>query len=579
MVARAWRTRSLTLRVLVLLSLALMPLGAISVWQTQRIAAQSVARAEAALRSRTEHAVNPIQAALERAFGAAEALGPTIVALAEDPAACSVRIGRFVAEAGRYSYAAFVPADGTMRCSADGREFDFAATPNFAASFADPRASVSLVPDGPLSGRPVLVVSIPQSDGEGAVAGFLTLSVPVADLAPRPNPEVEGPAPSLVVFNERGQVLLQDPAGSDEGVAPETLLPRDRTFTALARGGEGSFSDADTRGEDRVFAVVAIVPDMVYALSSWSREAIWAGSFDKFVLTGLMPVLMWVASLLVAVLALERLVFRHIRAIGRQMRTFAGTRRMLRQPMLAGAGAEIGAIESDFRDMAQSILQDEAALEDNLREKNILLKEVHHRVKNNLQLISSIMNMQARRLSSREARDVLRRVQDRVMGLAAVHRSLYMSPDLGRIDAGAVVGDLARQIALTARTGGAGAIGLDLEAEAISLPPDEAVTLSLTVSEAMTNAVEQQAAAGPEGASRPILLRLRREEGRRARLVIENACTPGRADATADGLGLQLVRAFARQLDGELEMAEREGTFRFELAFPLDHHRATGHDY
>ena len=84
----------------------------------------------------------------------------------------------------------------------------------------------------------------------------------------------------------------------------------------------------------------------------------------------------------------------------------------------------------DFLSMAEGILQDEAELEDALREKSLLIREVHHRVKNNLQLIASIMNMQIRRSRNSETTSVVRRLQDRVLGLARVHRQMYEAQTL-----------------------------------------------------------------------------------------------------------------------------------------------------
>lgn len=581
MLGGAWRERSLTLRVLFLLSLALMPLGAISVWQTQRIAGQTVREAEVTLLSVTENAVNPMQAVLQRAFGATRALSQGMIDTLGDPEACIALLARFMQGTSAYSYAAFVQADGMMRCASDGRRFDFSGFPSFAAAKADPRPTVTLTPDAPLSGEPVVIASEPILDAAGAVVGFLSLSIPVRllDVRERLIPERATP---VVTFNAQGQVLtFADPAGTRAD--PALLLPEGRPLSALSGGADRSFAGPDGAGDERIYAVVAIIPGAAYALSSWPKATIWAGrSLDRVALTSLLPVLMWVASLLVAVLALERLVFRHIRALGRQMRTFARTRRMLMQPMLVDAGTELSGIEADFREMGQAILQDEAALEDALREKNILLKEVHHRVKNNLQLVSSIMNMQARRLTSSEAQDVLRRVQDRVMGLAAVHRSLYQTSDLGRIDAGAVVADLARQIAVNgaARDG----VALDLEAAVDEVPiaPDEAVTLSLLVSEAMTNAVDQAAGLAPGDGRAPIFLSLRRRDEGLARLAIRNPRAGGAADpdaAQVDGLGLQLIRAFARQLDGMLDLREEAGGFTLTLDFPTDDRRAPAKDY
>ncbi|SNT22679.1 sensor histidine kinase [Jannaschia aquimarina] len=566
-----WRHGGLTLRVLVFLSLALMPLGAIAFWQTQRLAAQTIEQAESTLLSLSEHAANPLQADLQRGMGALHALAASFGPGFQDGETCDRLLARFMSNYDLFSYAAFIGTDGRMTCSSDGRQYDFSGDPPFQRALADQRSTITVNENAPLSGRPVLILTSPMRERD-ALLGFLSVSIPIDRIGNRPQGTVLTEPLHLVTFNNYGEVLTRP----DGEAAMPSILPADVSLETLAREGDRSFVAADSTGEERVFANVAVVPGLVFALTSWPLDVLGGSTVNKIVLTGLMPVLMWLASLLVAVLALERLVFRHIRSLSRQMNAFARRRSLIRTPMLTNAGSELAQIEADFRAMAGAILQDEALLENNLREKNILLKEVHHRVKNNLQLISSIMNMQARRLKGAEARDVLRRMQDRVMGLAAVHRSLYQTEDMGRIDAGALVGDLSRQIVVSSADGGA--IEFDADVDQVLLDADRAVALSLTVSEAMTNAVEH--ARAKEGEHGAIHLALKREEGS-ARLTISNGCASGGggADDGGTGLGLQLVTAFARQLNGKLDVSQDEGTFRLDLLFPIEGDKNASLDY
>ena len=99
------------------------------------------------------------------------------------------------------------------------------------------------------------------------------------------------------------------------------------------------------------------------------------------------------------------------------MDRFAETREF--SPVTGGLvmPSELQALQDNFDRMADNIMQDEAAMENTVREKNVLIKEVHHRVKNNLQLISSIMNMQIRQAKQDETKSALSRLQDRVLSL------------------------------------------------------------------------------------------------------------------------------------------------------------------
>ena len=147
-------------------------------------------------------------------------------------------------------------------------------------------------------------------------------------------------------------------------------------------------------GQRRAFAVVPILRGTVYAVGSWDAEAVLAEPIGRRVPPWVFPILMWAACLLVAYVAVHRLVIRHVAELRRQMREFADHRRLPGGALRPGAPAELAEMAGGFAAMAERILREDAETEDRLHEQKVLLREVHHRVKNNLQLISSIINMQ-----------------------------------------------------------------------------------------------------------------------------------------------------------------------------------------
>nr|WP_256500152.1 sensor histidine kinase [Limimaricola litoreus] len=229
--------------------------------------------------------------------------------------------------------------------------------------------------------------------------------------------------------------------------------------------------------------------------------------------------------------------------------------------------------------MAGNILQDEARLEDQLRERGILLKEVHHRVKNNLQLISSIMSMQMRRTPDATTREILSRLQDRVLGLATIHRTLYESQDVGRVNAARLLREIVAQQGAASAPGSKLSTRLDLED--LELLPDQAVPLSLLTSEALANALSN--VAPDETGEAWVAVSLRREAEDMVRLEIANSTaaeTPRDAGAArSQGLGTNLIQAFAAQLGGPSETSHELGVYRLSTRFRVREMQYDPQDY
>ena len=195
-----------------------------------------------------------------------------------------------------------------------------------------------------------------------------------------------------------------------------------------------SFTGLNKKGEHRSFAVVPILPGSVYALGAYQTSSSELGAAGVVFPAWFFPILMWAVSLIVAYIAMERLVIRYIRRLQRQMRDFSSTRRIPVPLEAPEKPQELRDIDAAFLTMTETVLRDEAEMENAMHEKVVLLKEVHHRVKNNLQLISSIMNMKLRKTKNPDTIHILQRLQQRVLGLARIHQSLYQTQNFGSLD-------------------------------------------------------------------------------------------------------------------------------------------------
>jgi two-component sensor histidine kinase len=233
---------------------------------------------------------------------------------------------------------------------------------------------------------------------------------------------------------------------------------------------------------------------------------------------------------------------------------------------VADMPAELRELTEAFRRAAGTLAAQEQELRASLESRELLMAEVHHRVKNNLQVVSSLLNLQAQRILDMGARAEFEAARDRVQALATLHRHLYAHHDHETIDLAAFIGELGGQLFAAAGERPGQRIALDVAAPALRISSDQAVPLALIITEAVTNALKYAFPAGRRGS---IEIRVTAGE-RHAQLTVRDDGV-GHAGAAAPdrpGLGSQLLRALARQLGGSLAEEEGPGT-ALRLDFPL----------
>jgi PAS domain S-box-containing protein len=204
-----------------------------------------------------------------------------------------------------------------------------------------------------------------------------------------------------------------------------------------------------------------------------------------------------------------------------------------------------------------------------LEEKEVLLKEVHHRVKNNLQVISSLLYLQGRYTGDEQTLEMLRDSRDRVRSMALAHERLYQSPDVAKIDFAAYIRSLVTHLFSSYRLR-SGGIALELGIDDVSLGLDTAIPCGLIVNELVSNALKH---AFPEGTEGRVRIDVQLENGRFILSVSDDGLGfPADLDfRNTESLGLQLVIMLVEQLEGEIELDNKGGTtFRIAFAEPLN---------
>jgi len=237
----------------------------------------------------------------------------------------------------------------------------------------------------------------------------------------------------------------------------------------------------------------------------------------------------------------------------------------------SGMPSEVAELSLAFSDATVRLAEREAQVRAALEERDLVMQEIHHRVKNNLQIVASLLNLQAGRIRQPEARAEFLSARNRVRALATLHRHLYAHGDLHRINMRNFLTELCGQLFEAMGETEGDRITLSIEASELEMASDQAVPLALIVTETVSNALKY---AFPRPRRGHVCVTLTTEDARTARLTVEDdgvGLPVGQSETdtgTRDGLGIQLIRGFARQIGAELTVTENQGT-RYSLAVPL----------
>ena len=206
----------------------------------------------------------------------------------------------------------------------------------------------------------------------------------------------------------------------------------------------------------------------------------------------------------------------------------------------------------------------EEQLKASLHEKEILLKEIHHRVKNNLQVISSLISLQAEELKDPAARAAFRESRQRVRSMALIHENLYQSENLASIRIRDYIETVTKEMRRSFKSN---EISIDVDVEEILLGIDVAVPCGLIINELLTNALKH---AFPGERSGKVTLHLHRSSPHAVRLVVEDdgvGFPEGVDFRSLTSMGMTLVLSLTQQIDGAIGLERADGT-RFVLDFP-----------
>jgi PAS domain S-box-containing protein len=226
------------------------------------------------------------------------------------------------------------------------------------------------------------------------------------------------------------------------------------------------------------------------------------------------------------------------------------------RPQLLGK-TPVGRVWS-FRDVTERV-KDEEKLKAALGERELLLREIHHRVKNNIQVISSLLRLQSRHIEDEKALELLTESQNRIRSMALIHEGLYLSRDFARVEFSDYIARLITHLFAIYKIEFS-RIRYSVDAAAIRVDINRAIPCGLIINELITNVIKH---AFPEDREGAILVRMRQVQGDKYELIVKDngvGLPEGFDPARKGALGLQIVSDLVKQLDGSIELRRDAGT-------------------
>ncbi len=525
------------------MALALLPIVLLGAVQTQADFRRQDADRRADLQLAAGRTAATTKARLDSAFVLLEALSPESLG-----ADCSPRLTALVDRLDGYEALYRVSATGEPICGS--RSFSPTTTAETVRArvwFQRVRAGEDTVAVRSIRANgeePALVAAVRIERPMGRFDGVMTALLPLQSLQPDiTDPALPKGAQAALTDADGNLLIATDPeAFALKGDTPLTgWVERART------SGSGLFEADDVRGQHRVYAGAALAGRDVYVLLSAPAPGLLSWARLNPIGSLLLPLGAWLTAFAAVMLVSERIVVRWLDYLERIAAIYARGRFSVRPVQAAHAPSEIRLLAQTLDELAENITSRDAMLNESLGEKDALMREIHHRVKNNLQIISSLLSMQQRALTDGPAKAALGDTRQRISALALIYRTLYQSDNIRHADAREFLTELVGQ--LVASDAGRGpVVSSSIEADSLVVDPDKLAPLALWLVEAVTNA-QKHAFAGRGG---DLQVRFK-VDGATSVLEVQDDGPGPDEEAVKGGVGRTLMGAFAKQLRGEAE--------------------------
>jgi two-component sensor histidine kinase len=537
------------------MALALLPVLLLGAGQSVLAYKREAQDRQEMLQRAAERSAATARARMESAAVLLETLGPGAIGMD-----CSTRLADIKQRLPGYANLIRFDSIGRVSCSAESVPADPERRyrpwfQTLKARNAPPRF-VTLEPGARYADKPALFMAQRTANAASGF-GVLAAVIPLDSL----QPELDGRS-----LPQEAAVAIVDRRGVFLSATDKKAFPTSRQAWIDRAAVEGRFLGyaKDQHGVHRVYSAAPLGQGELYLILSAPQRGLFATAWLDPLSGIIFPLIAFVVALVALFITVERGVGRWIVYLQRIAAIYARGRFTVRPVQVDRAPPEIRDLAETLDHMAETIVARDASLHDSLAQKDSLMREIHHRVKNNLQVISSLLSMQERALADPAARVAISDTRQRITALALIYRALYQGADIKHVDLKPFLEELTGQ--LLAGDMGSHTVQTQVRADRLVIDPDKLAPLALFAVEAVTNA-QKHALAGGGVLTVDFAVR-----GPEAELVI--ADDGGGRGVTPDpeaikGVGRTLMTAFARQLRGKSSLERNEqGGLTARLIFP-----------
>jgi two-component sensor histidine kinase len=480
---------------------------------------------------------------------------------ADNKADCASYFKSIISGAATFREAAIIDGDGKFLCATnlDRDALDVGDRIRFYQSLKAGKLAVAMIAaDRPPPAKSIQI-SMPYEDAAGAIKGMIVVTGDSDKLAENFVASQWRPEHRLVIVDGHGALVLTLPTGESggtEAVAQQIfpLIPHEKPGTIDIKDAIGRpliiGVAPSTRAPGSLFTAVALDRDA--ALAETSIVNVRGIAFDfGFIILAVIGV--WLAAYL--------MIDRPVRAIIRSARKWESGDTSLAFPKFR--------YSDEFGQLSAALTRMSGRIDELLKQKDLLLRELQHRVMNSLALLSSLLDMQRRMTRSAVAKENLANARDRVVAMGTVYRQLYQADTLECVE----FSEFLKTICSTSGNAYVGAKrpSIAVEADSLELSSQHAISLGMLTHELITNALKH-AFSGSESGSIKVTLKHKKRRGIDLSIADGGRGLPPdfKLDGKASSLGMKMVVSTVQQLGGTLEINRLKPGTEFVIHLPAD---------